>query len=238
MISNPRLLLRKSFTFCSILFSRLSKFTYRSPQEREVDRWLSDNGDATLRVDYDLNKDSVVFDLGGYEGDWAAEISARYGSHIFVFEPVPEYVERIEKRFKRNSNVQVFSYGLGAENMTQTISLAEEGSSLFKSPNVSIGSKEIPIRIKRAADVLPELLRGDIDLMKINIEGGEYDLIEHLIQTGLVSRIANIQVQFHGFVPYAESRRKKIQTELAKTHSQTYEYKFVWENWVKKGECK
>ena len=70
-----------------------------------------------------------------------------------------------------------------------------------------------------------------IDLMKINIEGGEYDLLDHLITSNLVSRIKNIQVQFHDFIPDANSRMKNIQNELAKTHELTYQYKFVWENW-------
>ena len=34
-------------------------------------------------------------------------------------------------------------------------------------------------------------------LMKINIEGGEFELLERLLETRLISRIENIQVQFH-----------------------------------------
>ena len=70
-----------------------------------------------------------------------------------------------------------------------------------------------------------------IDLMKINIEGGEYDLLEHLIKTGWIDKIINIQVQFHDFVENAEARMLAIQNDLAKTHELTYQYKFVWENW-------
>ena len=32
----------------------------------DQDRWLADNGDYTKRLDYSLNSDSVVVDLGGY----------------------------------------------------------------------------------------------------------------------------------------------------------------------------
>ena len=34
----------------------------------DVDRWFADRGDQTLRLDYDLNENSVVLDLGGYHG--------------------------------------------------------------------------------------------------------------------------------------------------------------------------
>jgi len=73
-----------------------------------------------------------------------------------------------------------------------------------------------------------------VHFMKINIEGGEYDLLEHLLESGFISSITNIQVQFHDFVPNAEVQMNKIQHELSKTHSLTYQYPFVWENWQKK----
>ena len=67
--------------------------------------------------------------------------------------------------------------------------------------------------------------------MKVNIEGGEYDLLEGLIENGLTARIRNIQVQFHDFVPNAYERMKNIQLSLSKTHKITYQFEFVWENW-------
>ena len=67
--------------------------------------------------------------------------------------------------------------------------------------------------------------------MKINIEGGEYSLLEDLISNRLVANIKDIQVQFHTFAPNALERMKNIQMELSKTHHLTYNYPFVWENW-------
>jgi len=234
MMNAVRLGIRKAFTACSMFFSGVSKLVYRSPQEKEVDRWFRDDGDRTLRVDYDLNKNSVVFDLGGYEGDWAAEIAARYECPVYVFEPVPDYANRISKRFRKNSRVKIFQFGLGKQDLTQTINIAEEGSSLFSSPNVPRNNQNIPIAIKSAAKFIEAENISRIDLMKINIEGGEYDLLDHLIDTGIVKRIRNLQIQFHNFVPQAEVRRANIQEQLAKTHTLTYQYQFVWENWAHK----
>jgi len=66
------------------------------------------------------------------------------------------------------------------------------------------------------------------------IEGGEYDLLEHLIKTKYIKRIKNLQVQFHDFVDQAQERMDNIQKELSKTHQLTYQYLFVWENWERK----
>lgn len=72
-----------------------------SPEEiafRRVQPWVKAKGDLTLRLDYEfLNPKSVVFDLGGYEGQWASDIFGKYGSKVFVFEPMLEYAKFIEK---------------------------------------------------------------------------------------------------------------------------------------------
>ena len=86
-------------------------------------------------------------------------------------------------------------------------------------------------RLVKAINFLQDSHIEKIDLMKINIEGGEYDLLEHLIDFGYVKYIKNIQVQFHDLLPNAEQRMLMIQRELEKTHNLTYQYLFVWENW-------
>ena len=188
--------------------------------------WFRDEGDKTLRVDYELSEDSVVLDLGGYEGQWTSDIFARYCCLIHVFEPVQDYAKQIEKRFAKNRRIVVHQYGLASENCKVNISLDRDGSSTFKS-----GAKTTEGSLVKAIDFLRDNELSKIDLVKINIEGGEYELLEHLIDTKFVTNIRNIQVQFHDFVPDAEERMVRIQKELEKTHSLTYQYRFVWENW-------
>lgn len=232
MMNGVRLFARKIFTAIGMLCNAISRKIYRTPQEKEVERWFLDNGDSTLRVNYDLTPSSVVLDIGGYEGDWAAEVVARYGCSVLVFEPVPEYARRIATRFQKNPLVKVFPFGLGSVDAKQSIHIAEEGSSLFASPNVPKTNNSIPIQIKKIEDFLKSESISKIDLLKINIEGGEYELLNHLIDAGIAPEIRNIQVQFHNFVPQAESRMREIQRKLARTHDLTYQYEFVWENWA------
>ncbi len=198
-------------------------------KQLRVRAYLEANGDKTLRVNYDLNKDSVVFDLGGYEGQWAYDIFLKYGCNIHVFEPVPSFAENIRKRFSDNKKIQVYSFGLSDKNSNEEIYSNGYKSSLFKKEG-----NATEIKLVKFSDFFSQNNINFIDLMKINIEGGEYDLLEELIRTNLVKKIKNIQVQFHNFVPNAEDRMKKIQSELEKTHKLTYQYKFVWENWVLK----
>ena len=94
----------------------------------------------------------------------------------------------------------------------------------------------VDIELRETKKFLSDNDHRRIDLMKINIEGGEYELLDHLVEVGLISDIKNIQVQFHHFVPNAEERMKSIHGELERTHMLTYQYKFLWENWKLKND--
>jgi FkbM family methyltransferase len=195
-------------------------------QAEIVAAWFRDEGDKTLRVNYDLSQDSVVFDLGGYEGQWTSDIFARYCCLIHVFEPVQDYAKQIEKRFAKNRRIVVHHCGLASESCKVKIAMDRDGSSTFKT-----GATTTEGILVKAIDFLRDNEISKIDLIKINIEGGEYELLEHLIDTKFVGNIKNIQVQFHNFVPNAEQRMLRIQKDLEKTHTLTYQYRFVWENW-------
>jgi hypothetical protein len=74
----------------------------------------------------------------------------------------------------------------------------------------------------------------EVDLLKINIEGGEFELIPAIIDSGLISRVRFIQVQFHSFAPNAYELREQIRKNLKKTHQEMWCYQFVWESWKRK----
>jgi FkbM family methyltransferase len=209
----------------SILKKVASKL-FPSVQSKRVKPWFKANGDKTLRLNYELNENSIVFDLGGYEGQWASDIFSKYQPSIFVFEPFERFAANIKERFQLNKKIQVFSFGLGKEKQTFTIYSDGDSTSVFKKDG-----QPYNIQISKASTFIADQGIRFIDLMKINIEGGEYDLLEELIETGYVKNIGNIQVQFHDFVENAESRMKEIQDKLRLTHELTYQYEFVWENW-------
>jgi FkbM family methyltransferase len=197
----------------------------RTPEE-EVSRWFGDNGDKTLRLDYDLDENSVVFDLGGFEGQWTADIHCMYGCRSYVFEPVVEFAANIKHRFRKNKKVDVFPFGLSDDNKTISLTTNADGSSQFKP-----GENVVEAQLVKASEFIEEHGIEWIDLMKINIEGGEYDLFDHLIEIGFLTKVRNFQVQFHDWSPDAKHRLAKVQAALKKTHRITYQYNTVWENW-------
>lgn len=218
--------LRHLFVLGGRVLMRCGRAIYQTTHERHCQAWARDQGDKTLRLDYDLDPDSVVFDLGGYEGQWASDIVARYLCQVHVFEPVPHFAARIEERFVHNPRVRVHRLGLAGETRTVRMGVAGDSSSLFRQ-----APDGVEISLVRAADYLREQRIAHIDLMKVNIEGGEYELLDHLIDADLVRAIDNIQVQFHDLLPDSASRMREIHRHLSRTHTLTYQYLWVWENW-------
>jgi len=221
-----RSLLRGVLEGVASLLSSAARKIYKSPMAERVKPWFESNGDKTLRLEYDLSQESTVFDVGGYEGQWTSDIFSKYCCFIHIFEPVPRFAEYISKRFSRNPKISVHRFGLADRTYETHMGLSCDGSSVYIQDKDSV-----KVNFVETLAFLRDNKIEKVDLMKINIEGGEFDLLEHLIDSGYVMNIVNIQVQFHDFVPNAELRMKKIQDNLSKTHHLTYQYRFVWENW-------
>jgi FkbM family methyltransferase len=202
----------------------------RIEQKSVIESWFADKGDQTFRLNYNLSEQSTVFDLGGYEGQWSSDIFSKYQCVIHVFEPVESFAKEITSRFSLNRKIHVHNFGLAPTTSKSQIFLSENCSSTVK----NCGEFE-EIHLKNTKDFIDENGIFEIDLVKINIEGSEYELLEYLIEKELISRFKNIQIQFHDFFPEASVRMKNIQRDLSRTHELTWQYPFVWENWILKG---
>lgn len=211
------------------MFERFRNRKHRRAYREVLARWNADGGDSRFRFDYELTPESIVLDVGGYEGQWASDLYARQRCKIHIFEPVRDFADAIGARFSRNPDIDVHALALGAESRHETISLAGASSSAHK-------RKQSQTDVE-FCDVEKWFDKADFDevaLMKINIEGGEYELLERMLEADLVERVTAFQIQFHYFVEDAETRMASIQQRLSRAHTPTWQYRFIWENWEKK----
>jgi FkbM family methyltransferase len=193
---------------------------------QEFDRWIRDRGDQTLRVNYNLNQDSVIVDAGGYHGEFAKIINDKYGSIVFVLEPIVSLHERIDNLFSYNPRVIPLNYAIAARTEQAVISLDDDGSSLYADGNATETIQCVDVR-----EFFDDNNIEIVDLLKLNIEGAEYDVLDRMIELDLLPSIKNMQVQFHRFVPDCDRRRKAIQESLSKTHTCVWNYDWIWEGW-------
>lgn len=196
----------------------------KMPQVHVVSKWKVIGGDYNLRFDFPLNPSDTVIDAGGFQGEWTAGILRRYGCRVHVFEPVAAFARQLQTLFQGDARVQVHAVGLAGRARTEDITLEAEGSSVLRTGPAP--RQQIALQ---AAEEFFRTISGPIALLKINIEGCEYELLEHLLDTGLIRRIRHLLVQFHDFVPDARARRRAIRQRLAATHAQAWNYPFVWE---------
>ena len=174
----------------------------------------------------DIGPNSTVFDFGGFRGDWAAKIHELYGAHVHVFEPHSGFCALIKQRFEGNPAITVHDFALGSTDGTLTLSDDGDASSSFRNSQRTVSGRVVSVARFFEDHNIPF-----IDLIKINIEGGEYDLLPALVEAGAMLRVGVIQVQFHLFSEDDLHRREKIREMLAKTHSCDWSYDFVWEQW-------
>ena len=175
-----------------------------------------------------MNESSVFFDVGGFEGKFTEKILNEFDCKSYIFEPHPVYFKILKDKYIKNENVKVFEYGLGKIN--QKLYLTDESSG----SRIVDYKAEYKISIKDINEVIDVLGIVKIDLLKLNIEGSEYELLDHLIDTGTIEIVESLLVQFHENVPDYINYREKIRKHLSKTHKEIWSYYFVWERWDKK----
>jgi FkbM family methyltransferase len=182
-------------------------------------RWHADEAESRgIRWDFPLAPKSLVYDVGGYTGDWTAKLIEKHECRVHIFEPVGRFQQVLLQRFRGSANVKIFPFGLLDENCTGTISVNNESSSLFLPTSCPEDVSLVDIR------VLPVP-----SLISLNIEGSEYRVLNAMLDADWLPD--HIQIQFHDFYPDAVRLRDDIRSRLTKTHREVYDYRFVWEAW-------
>lgn len=194
---------------------------------------LQSHGDPLL--EYPLERDPVIVDMGAYDGEWAELMRNRYGGTVYAFEPNPTEYAKLLARIGGAPGVHCYPYGLTSEDTEVQLAIAGAGSSVYDVCPDYAGAKTVTVALRDVARVFDELRLDRVDLLKVNIEGGEYDLLDRMIEVGLHRRCRCIRVQFHRWFDGASRRRRKIRRRLSETHDIEWDYPFVWESWLLRG---
>ena len=118
------------------------------------------------------------------------------------------------------------NFGLSDSN--KNLKLSDESAS----SKLTDSNEGYLVSVRDISEVIDELKLKNIDLLKSNIEGAEYDLLSRLIETNKISIINSLQIQYHkDHIQNAEILRAKINDKLLDTHKNIWSYYFVWERW-------
>ena len=156
--------------------------------------------------------DAVIVDAGANVGlftCWAAHRNPT--AAIVAIEPFPRNLERLKEHVRQNGftqRVEVVAAALSASAGTARLSTAAEASQMFRlTSEKTVGSVEV-LTIT-LADIVERTTHSSIDLMKMDIEGSEYEV---LLSTpaGTFSRIRRISLEYHQPSPGAQHNKKDL----------------------------
>ena len=193
--------------------------------------WNLKKGDNRLSLDYPLNSTSIVFDVGAYKGNFTEKINSKFKCNIYAFEPIEEYSDYLNKKFLNYKNVVIYNFGLFDDNKEMMLSDIGGSSSIYNRAEGNLINK---VKMRSFQNFIQENSIKKIDLLYMNIEGSEYKLLNHIIETGFIENINHLQVQFHNFVSNSKTLRNLLRKELKKTHECVFNFPFIWERWDKK----
>lgn len=195
-------------------------------QADSLKKWGSDNGNFTHALNFNIDENSIVVDLGAYKGVWAQQIIDRYDPYVYLFEPVPKFYESLLLKFQGNPKVKVFNFGISTTNKKDFIYVNQDATSSYITSNDKIEVNFIDF------DSIFEVSNFEnIDLIQINIEGEEYPILQKISSQENIKKIKNIQIQYHIWIEDAFVKRYNIQNEMSKNFDKTYDYPFVFEGW-------
>jgi FkbM family methyltransferase len=164
--------------------------------------------EGTLRFfDAALPRCTRMVDFGAYIG-FTALYAATHVDTVFAFEPSPVNHELLARNVAENpelaSRIRLFRHGLGARDELVTLyakGTADSGSSVFRQverDRVLSGQPNAIIPLRDAAMVLREIGLDGRTLLKIDIEGAEYEVLR-VIAPLLAEHKPWLHVSFHPF---------------------------------------
>jgi FkbM family methyltransferase len=203
---------------------------YAVPEHRltPMQRFVRDGGEALRWKGVSLTPQEVALDFGGFRGDYTAKLRRRFDCSVHVFEPIPAYVQELRARFRDDPKVTVHGYAVGSHTGTLEMFVEGDASGAF----VSGPPVQVPVvSMETVAGRLPE----HIALAKVNIEGGEFDLLPAMAASGVLARTSRLLVQFHAVTSAPDQDRDTCRQLLARDHECDWDYPWVWESWSSRG---
>ena len=192
--------------------------------------WNIRKGDTKLTMNYPLDNNSIVVDVGSYKGEFIEKLNKRHQPIIHAIEPIEEFNDYLSKKFQNYPNIIIHKFGILDKTKKVTISKLGAGSSIYDRKEGA--SKEL-ISLVSMSEFMKNEKLDQIDLLYLNIEGSEYQLLNHMIENNLIENVKHLQIQFHNYLENATLERRKLRRVLKKTHVCKFNFPFIWERWDK-----
>lgn len=173
-----------------------------------------------------LKTGDVAIDCGANIGDVTAKMAAG-GATVYAFEPHPEAFAHLARRFKNDSRVTCVPKGvwdhedkiklyLHQNDQADPVKWSVGASILAYKSNVNSANYR-EVEVVDLASVVRGL--GHVKLIKLDVEGAEYDILQRLIASGAINEIEMVLVETHHHkVPELIPSAEKLMATINQAH--------------------
>lgn len=138
-----------------------------------------------------FNVDSICYCVGcGEDISFDLGIIDLFGCHVFSFDPTPRAVAYVNKVAGKNVKYHFYEIGLWDEEDTLDFWVPNNPRHVSHSLlNLQKTDAFISVKVKRLAQIMKELDHKTLDLLKIDIEGAEYRVVESIIDDMIAIKV-------------------------------------------------
>ncbi|MEO0456624.1 MAG: FkbM family methyltransferase [Cyanobacteria bacterium P01_A01_bin.114] len=182
-------------------------------REQYIDRFYLRHFASVDEKPLEDHKPTIV-DVGSYIGDFVLYCAHQLGARVIAYEPIAENFEMLERNITLNPAIaeQITTVHKGIANADQVVSNVQvmgreiHASSYYYADDPIAEKRTIPC--DTLADVLTLNKLERIDLLKVDCEGGEYDIFSEMAQD-VYDRIGTLVFEWHK-VPDWQTKFKRV----------------------------
>ena len=164
----------------------------------------------------------TFIDLGVFTGDTVSIVLEKYPDldQIHAFEPDPQNYAELQAKHGGGKRVSIYNAAATAEvgeaNLYQGVEYGKLGGSLLESKSNIDTSSSTTVQCMDFSEFLREHFSPeDHVILKIDIEGGEYELLEKLLENGAISLVTELYVEWHWeIIDYPEEKHEDLVRRL------------------------
>jgi len=171
---------------------------------------------------FSIHNGDIIIDLGANVGE-VTEFYARKKALVYSYEPNPHAFSILNRKFQHYKNV--FLHNEAVSNYTGKAKLwlhenhgvseigFSQGSSL-QADKINVGKEYIDVNVSHISDILAN--HKHIKLLKVDIEGGEYDIIDDILANA--DKIDHVLLETHGDKnPSFEKKEIELQQKISQS---------------------
>jgi len=142
-----------------------------------------------------MNSDAIIYSAGvGEDISFDLALIDKYNVFIHAFDPTPSSIDYINNNINTKHFI-MHNYGLYDKDCKMKFYLPRNKKYISHSIYDKGGEGAIEVNMRKITSIMDELGHTHIDLLKIDIEGAEYDFIKDMIKNKIYP--SQLLIEFH-----------------------------------------